>query len=120
MSLKGKTIFITGASRGIGEAIAVRCARDGANVAIAARAPMRVLPARSHAAAYWRSCWACFMTSHTSSLQRGQIRLRLLEERRFSVQPSSTDAGNALTSRPRFLASAVTMLSCQSNAALRQ
>jgi citronellol/citronellal dehydrogenase len=37
MSLAGKTIFITGASRGIGEAIAVRCARDGANVAIAAK-----------------------------------------------------------------------------------
>jgi citronellol/citronellal dehydrogenase len=37
MSLAGKTIFITGASRGIGEAIAVRCARDGANIAIAAK-----------------------------------------------------------------------------------
>jgi citronellol/citronellal dehydrogenase len=37
MSLKGKTIFITGASRGIGEAIAVRCARDGANIVIAAK-----------------------------------------------------------------------------------
>ena len=37
MSLAGKSIFITGASRGIGEAIAVRCARDGAKVAIAAK-----------------------------------------------------------------------------------
>ena len=37
MSLQGKTIFITGASRGIGEAIAVRCARDGANIVIAAK-----------------------------------------------------------------------------------
>jgi len=36
-SLKGKTLFITGASRGIGLAIAVRAARDGANVAIAAK-----------------------------------------------------------------------------------
>jgi len=35
--LKGKTVFITGASRGIGLAIALRCARDGANVAIAAK-----------------------------------------------------------------------------------
>jgi citronellol/citronellal dehydrogenase len=35
--LHGKTLFITGASRGIGEAIAVRAARDGANVAIAAK-----------------------------------------------------------------------------------
>jgi len=32
--LQGKTIFITGASRGIGRAIALRCARDGANVVI--------------------------------------------------------------------------------------
>src|SRR3546814_5277343 len=33
--LKGNTLFITGASRGIGLAIALRAARDGANVAIA-------------------------------------------------------------------------------------
>lgn len=37
MSLKGKTLFITGASRGIGLAIALRAAHDGANVAIAAK-----------------------------------------------------------------------------------
>jgi citronellol/citronellal dehydrogenase len=37
MSLKEKTLFITGASRGIGLAIALKCARDGANVAIAAK-----------------------------------------------------------------------------------
>jgi citronellol/citronellal dehydrogenase len=36
-SLAGKTLFISGASRGIGLAIAVRAARDGANVAIAAK-----------------------------------------------------------------------------------
>ena len=36
-SLKGKTLFITGASRGIGLAIAKRAARDGAKVAIAAK-----------------------------------------------------------------------------------
>jgi citronellol/citronellal dehydrogenase len=35
--LKSKTIFITGASRGIGRSIALRCARDGANVVIAAK-----------------------------------------------------------------------------------
>ena len=35
--LKGKTIFITGASRGIGLAIALRAAKDGANIAIAAK-----------------------------------------------------------------------------------
>ena len=37
MSLAKKTLFITGASRGIGLAIALRAARDGANVAIAAK-----------------------------------------------------------------------------------
>lgn len=36
-SLKGKKIFITGASRGIGEAIALRCAQDGAMIAVAAK-----------------------------------------------------------------------------------
>jgi citronellol/citronellal dehydrogenase len=36
-TLKGKTIFITGASRGIGKAIALRAARDGANIIIAAK-----------------------------------------------------------------------------------
>ena len=37
MSLKGKTLFITGASRGIGLAIGLRAARDGANVALLAK-----------------------------------------------------------------------------------
>jgi citronellol/citronellal dehydrogenase len=37
MSLKGKTLFITGGSRGIGLAIALKAAADGANVAIAAK-----------------------------------------------------------------------------------
>ena len=37
MSLKDKTLFMTGGSRGIGLAIALRAARDGANVAIAAK-----------------------------------------------------------------------------------
>ena len=35
--LKGKTIFITGASRGIGREIALRCARDGANIVVTGR-----------------------------------------------------------------------------------
>ena len=37
MSLKGKTLFITGGSRGIGLAIALKAATDGANIAIAAK-----------------------------------------------------------------------------------
>jgi citronellol/citronellal dehydrogenase len=36
-TLRGKTLFITGATRGIGLAIALRAARDGANIAIAAK-----------------------------------------------------------------------------------
>jgi citronellol/citronellal dehydrogenase len=36
-TLKGKTLFITGASRGIGKAIALRAAADGANIVIAAK-----------------------------------------------------------------------------------
>lgn len=37
MSLNGRTLFITGASRGIGREIALRAARDGANIVIAAK-----------------------------------------------------------------------------------
>ena len=37
MTLAGKTLFISGASRGIGLAIALKAARDGANIAIAAK-----------------------------------------------------------------------------------
>lgn len=53
MSLKNKTLFITGASRGIGLAIALRAARDGANIAIAAKtaAPDPRLPGTVHDAA---------------------------------------------------------------------
>ena len=51
--LQGKTLFITGASRGIGLAIALAAARDGANVAIAAKtdAPHPKLPGTIHTAA---------------------------------------------------------------------
>ncbi|HUE65907.1 MAG TPA: NAD(P)-dependent oxidoreductase [Rhizomicrobium sp.] len=53
MSLKDKTLFITGASRGIGLAIALRAARDGANIAIAAKTdvPDPRLPGTIHTAA---------------------------------------------------------------------
>ncbi|HEX6834762.1 MAG TPA: NAD(P)-dependent oxidoreductase [Rudaea sp.] len=52
-TLKGKTLFITGASRGIGLAIALRAARDGANVTIAAKSdvPNPKLPGTIHSAA---------------------------------------------------------------------
>jgi len=53
MSLAGKTLFITGASRGIGLAIALRAARDGANIAIAAKTaePHKHLPGTIYSAA---------------------------------------------------------------------
>jgi citronellol/citronellal dehydrogenase len=52
-TLEGKTLFITGASRGIGLAIALRAARDGARVAIAAKSdvPNPKLPGTIHTAA---------------------------------------------------------------------
>lgn len=52
-TLKGKTLFISGGSRGIGLAIALRAARDGANVAIAAKSaePHPVLPGTIYTAA---------------------------------------------------------------------
>ena len=53
MSLAGKTRFLTGACRGIGLAIALRAAKDGANVAIAAKTaePHKHLPGTIYTAA---------------------------------------------------------------------
>ena len=53
MSLKNKTLFITGASRGIGKAIALRAAQDGANIVIAAKTaePHPKLPGTIYTAA---------------------------------------------------------------------
>ncbi|TCV92171.1 citronellol/citronellal dehydrogenase [Luteibacter rhizovicinus] len=52
-TLAGKTLFITGASRGIGLAIALRAARDGANIVIAAKSSVAnpKLPGTIHTAA---------------------------------------------------------------------
>ena len=52
-TLQGKTLFITGASRGIGKAIAIRAAKDGANIAIAAKTtePHPKLPGTIYTAA---------------------------------------------------------------------
>ena len=52
-TLSGRTLFITGASRGIGLAIALRAARDGANVVIAAKTaePHPKLPGTIYTAA---------------------------------------------------------------------
>jgi citronellol/citronellal dehydrogenase len=52
-TLQGKTVFITGASRGIGKAIGLRAARDGANVVVAAKTvePHPKLPGTIHTTA---------------------------------------------------------------------
>ena len=52
-SLKGKTVFITGGSRGIGREIALKCARDGANIVVAAKTvePHPRLPGTIHTVA---------------------------------------------------------------------
>jgi len=52
-SLKGKTLFITGGTRGIGHAIGIRAARDGANIVIAAKSaePHPTLPGTIYTAA---------------------------------------------------------------------
>ncbi|MGH8210470.1 MAG: SDR family NAD(P)-dependent oxidoreductase, partial [Steroidobacteraceae bacterium] len=51
--LQGRTLFITGASRGIGLAIALRAARDGANIVVAAKSqePHPKLPGTIYTAA---------------------------------------------------------------------
>jgi citronellol/citronellal dehydrogenase len=52
-TLKGRTLFITGASRGIGREIALRAARDGANIAVVAKTdrPHPTLPGTIHTVA---------------------------------------------------------------------
>jgi citronellol/citronellal dehydrogenase len=53
MSLRGKTIFITGATRGIGREIALRCARDGASIVVTGKSaePHPKLPGTIHSVA---------------------------------------------------------------------
>ena len=74
MSLQGKTLFITGASRGIGREIALRAARDGANIVIAAKSaePHPKLPGTIFSVAKevedaggrrWPCRWMCVMKS---------------------------------------------------------
>lgn len=57
--LAGRTIFITGASRGIGKAIALKAARDGANIVIAAKTtePHPKLPGTIYTAAKEGTSW---------------------------------------------------------------
>ena len=94
-SLKGKTLFISGASRGIGLAIALRAARDGANVTIAAKTaePHPKLPGTIYTAAEEierpaaRRCRCC-ATSATRRRwsRRSQDRRRVRRHRHLRQQ----------------------------------
>lgn len=63
--LAGRTIFITGASRGIGKAIALKAAKDGANIVIAAKTaeahpklPGTIYTAAKESIQIFSSCYA--------------------------------------------------------------
>lgn len=60
--LAGRTIFITGASRGIGKSIALKAAKDGANIIIAAKTaePHPKLPGTIYTAANESNCRLIF------------------------------------------------------------
>lgn len=67
--MAGRTLFITGASRGIGKSIALKAAKDGANVVIAAKTaePHPKLPGTIYTAAeeskYNKNIFICFIAS---------------------------------------------------------
>ena len=85
-TLAGKTLFITGASRGIGLAIALRAARDGANVTIAAKSsePHPKLP-------------GTIFTSAEEIVQAGGKALPLAVDIRFEEQVADALAKTAET-----------------------
>jgi len=75
--LAGKTVYITGASRGIGEAIGLKCAKDGANVVIAAKTaePHPKLPGTIYTAAQARNeagKWYLDLKNGTGSCGAGE------------------------------------------------
>ena len=93
-SLEGKVLFITGASRGIGKAIALRAARDGAKIVIAAKTaePHPKLPGTIYTAAkeieVAASKWMKFLNNclHARAL-RGFARRDCLRFRKESSLP---------------------------------
>ena len=96
-SLSGKTLFISGASRGIGLAIALRAARDGANVVIAAKSnvPNPKLPGTLYSAAA--------AVEVTSSTARPMKRTR--------VSGTSTRSASRATARPALVSARPTLVS---------
>ena len=87
MNLAGKTLFITGASRGIGKAIALRAARDGANIVVAAKTtePHPSLPGTIYSAAKEIDAGgrhgACQWRSISATRRRWRPRLQQAAER---------------------------------------
>jgi citronellol/citronellal dehydrogenase len=80
--LKGKTLFISGGSRGIGLAIALRAARDGANIVIAAKTvePHPKLPGTIYTAAEEiEAAGGCALAVQTDIREEDQV-LRAVEE----------------------------------------
>jgi citronellol/citronellal dehydrogenase len=75
MSLKDRTLFITGGSRGIGLAIAKRCATDGANVVIAAKTakPHAKLPGTIHTAAEIEAAGGCCLPLQVDIREEAQV-----------------------------------------------
>ena len=99
MTLKGKTLFITGASRGIGKSIGLRAARDGANVVIAAKTaePHPKLPGTIHTAAEeiekaGGRALACVVDVRSEEQIEAAVRGRGREVRRASTSSSTTRA----------------------------
>ena len=83
-TLAGKTLLITGGSRGIGRAIALRAARDGANVAICAKTvePHARLPGTIHSVALE------IEAAGGRALRRARSRRRYQPPPWLAVQPS--------------------------------
>ena len=88
--LREKTVFITGASRGIGLAIALRAAREGANVVVAAKTavPHPKLPGTVYTAASAIEA-AVEKLSHCSSISGLKIRYKTRYRKQWSVSAGS-------------------------------
>ena len=93
-NLAGKTLFITGASRGIGLAIALRAARDGANIVIAAKSGVAnpKLPGTIHTAA---------AAVETGLAEGTPVIVPCPQEKGFKLQPE--DLERAITPRTKWL-----------------
>ena len=91
ISLKEKTLFVTGASRGIGLAIALRAAREGANVVVAAKtaAPHPKLPGTVYTAASAIEA-AGGKALPCSSISGTRIRYTMQCRKRWSASAGST------------------------------